>query len=148
MKILSLNKGVLKNWQILEKFSAGIVLLGQEVKSIKTKRINLSGSYVIIKNLEAFWTGAKIPPYQEKNAPADYRPKRDRKLLLKKKELSYLYGKVKRKGVALIPLKLYLKNAKIKLEFALCKKKKGYQRKEELKKRDLEREIKRELKWG
>lgn len=146
MKIFSENKKAYFNYQIIEKFEAGIVLNGQEVKSIKTKGLNLAGSYVIIKNEEVFWIGAKISPYQLKNVSPDYNAERARKLLLKKSEIKYLLGKSKQKGLTLIPLKLYNKNGKIKLEIGIAKSLKKFDKKEIIKKREIEREIKRALK--
>ena len=148
MKILSENKKAFFNYEILEKFTAGISLTGQEVKSLKTRGINLAGSYVVIKNGEAFWVGAKIPPYQPKNAPSDYNPERSRKLLLKKSEIKYLLGKSKQKNLTLIALKLYTKKGKIKLELGLAKGKKKADKKEKIKKREIERELQRYLKGG
>lgn len=146
MKTLAENKKAYFNYEILEKFEAGVSLIGQEVKSIKTRRVNLAGSYVILKDEEVFWIGADIPPYQPKNAPLDYNPQRSRKLLLKKSEIKYLIGKSKQKGLTLIPLKLYTKNGKIKLEFAIVKGKKKFDKRELINRREIEREIKRELK--
>ncbi|MDP1538933.1 MAG: SsrA-binding protein SmpB [bacterium] len=146
MKILAENKKAYFNYQILEKFETGIVLNGQEVKSLKTRGINLAGSYAVIKNSELFWIGAKIPPYQPKNAPADYEPERSRKLLLRKEEIKRLIGKSKEKGLTLIPLKVYTKNARIKLEIGIAKGKKKVDKREIIKKREIERELKRELK--
>ena len=146
MKIFAENKKAYFNYQILERFEAGIALLGQEVKSIKTRGMNLAGSYVVLRNNEAFWVGAKISPYQPKNAPQDYNPERSRKLLLKKSEIKYLIGKSQQKGLTLLPLKVYTKDAKIKLEFGLAKGKKKFDKKELIKKRETEREIEKELK--
>ena len=117
MEIYSENKKAFYDYEIIEKYEAGLVLIGQEVKSIKTGHINLSGSYVVFKNNEPNLIGAKIPPYQVKNAPADYNSERLRKLLLNKKEIDYLAGKVNEKGFSLIPLKVYDKGGRIKLEF-------------------------------
>ena len=146
MKILAKNKKAYFNYEILEKFEAGISLTGQEVKSIKTRGVSLAGSYVVLKEEEVFWIGLNIPPYQPKNAPKDYNPERTRKLLLKKSEIKYLIGKSKQKGLTLIPLRVYTKNGKIKLEFGIAKGKKKVDKRELIKKRDIEREIKRELK--
>jgi len=146
MKILAENKKAYFNYQILEKFEAGIALIGQEVKSIKTRGLNLAGSYVVIKNNEAFWIGAKIPAYQPKNAPPDYNPERSRKLLLKKSEIKYLIGKSKQKGLTLVPLKLYTKNGLIKMEFGIAKGLKKVDKRELIKKREVEREIQKSLK--
>lgn len=146
MKIFTENKKAYFNYRILEKFEAGISLVGQEVKSIKTRGTNLAGSYVVIRNDEAFWVGAKIPPYQPKNAPADYNPERSRKLLLKKQEIKYLIGKSKQAGLTLLPLKLYPKKGKIKLEFGIAKGLKKIDKRELIKKRETQREIDKELK--
>jgi len=146
MKVLAKNKKAYYNYQILEKFEAGVSLIGQEVKSLKTRGVNLAGSYVIIRNSEAFWIGAKISPYQPKNAPPDYNPERSRKLLLKKSEIRYLIGKTKQKGLTLIPLRVYTKTGKIKLEFGIAKGLKKFDKRELIKKREIEREIRKALK--
>lgn len=151
MRVISENKRAYFDYEVLEKFEAGISLLGQEVKSIKTRGVNLAGSYVILKqtqfgkNLEVFWIGAKILPYQPKNAPSYYNPERSRKLLLKKNEIKHLIGKIRQRGLTLIPLKVYTKNGKLKLEFAIAKGKKKFDKRELIKKRDIEREIRRAL---
>jgi len=146
MKALAENKKAYFNYRILEKFEAGISLVGQEVKSLKTRGVNLAGSYVVIKNNEAFWIGANIPPYQPKNVPADYNPERSRKLLLKKSEIKYLIGKAKEKGLTLIPLRVYTKRRSIKLEFAIAKGLKKADKRELIRKREAEKEIQRTLK--
>ena len=146
MKIFAENQKAYFNYEILEKIEAGIALIGQEVKSIKMGRISLAGAYVVLRNNEAFLVGSKIPPYQPKNAPADYNSERPRKLLLKKSEIKYLIGKTKQKGLTLVPLKVYTKNGKIKLEFGIAKGKKKFDKREIIKKRDVEREIRRTLK--
>ena len=152
MKILSENKKAYFNYQILEKFEAGIVLIGQEVKSIRMGRINLKGSYVILdQNEELYLVGSNIPPYQPKNAPADYNPERSRKLLLKKSEIKSLIGKTRQKGLTLIPLKVYTQKGRIKLEFAVVKGKKEKDKRESIKKRETDREIRKAIKsnnWG
>ncbi len=145
MRIFSENKKGYFDYNVLEKYEAGVVLFGQEVKSIKTGHINLAGSYVTLKGEEPFLVGVKIPPYQPNNIGADYNENRERKLLLNKKEINYLIGKTKMKGFSLIPLKVYEKNGRIKLEFGLAKGKKKYDKKEKIKRRDTEREIMREL---
>jgi SsrA-binding protein len=145
MKIYSENKKAGFDYEILEKFEAGMVLFGQEVKSIKTGHINLSGSYVSVNTGEPFLLGVKIPPYQPNNAGADYNEERQKKLLLNKKEIDYLIGKTKTKGFSLIPLKIYDNNGRIKLEFGLAKGRKKYDKKEKIKKKDADREVNREL---
>jgi SsrA-binding protein len=145
MKVYSENKKAGFDYEVLEKFEAGLVLFGQEVKSIKTGHINLAGSYVTINKEEPFLTGVKIPPYQPNNAGADYNEERPKKILLNKKEIDYLIGKTKIKGFSLIPLKIYENNGRIKLEFGLTKGKKKYDKKEKIKARDIDREANREL---
>ena len=145
MKIFSENKKAGFDYEILEKFEAGLVLFGQEVKSIRTGHINLSGTYVTFFKEEPFLVGVKIPPYQPNNAGSDYNEERPRKILLNKKEIDYLMGKTKTKGFSLIPLKVYDNSGRIKLEFGLAKGKKKYNKKEKIKKRDVEREVNREL---
>ena len=145
MKVYSENKKAYFNYAILEKFQAGMVLIGQEVKSIRQGRITLEGSFVVIKNEEVFLLGAKIPAYQPKNAPADYNAERTRKLLLSKSEIRHLIGKTSQRGLTLIPLKVYSNGAKIKLEFGIAKGKKKFDKREVLKKRETSREISREM---
>ena len=146
MPTLAVNKRAKFDYEILNKYEAGLVLLGYEVKSIKTGHISLKGSYVILKNEEAYLIGALIPPYQPKNAPKDYDPQRFRKLLLKKSEIKQLIGKGKEKGFALIPLKIYANHGRIKLEFGIGKGKKKTDKRENIKKREIQRQIERELK--
>ena len=145
MRIFSENRKAYFNYQIQEKFEAGLILIGTEVKSIKAGRINLAGSYVIIKGEEPYLVGARIPPYQPKNAPIGYNPERSRKLLLNKSEINYLQGKSRQKGLTLLPLKVYTKDGKIKLEFGIAKGRKKFDKREIIKKRETEREIKRTL---
>ena len=148
MPILAENKKAYFNYTILEKFEAGIVLNGQEVKSLKTNGINLAGSYAVLKDEEVFWIGANIPPYQPRNIGSSYNPERSRKLLLKKSEIKYLIGKARQKGLTLMPLKVYTIRGKIKLEFAIVRGKRKFDKRESIKKRDIEREIERTLKEG
>jgi SsrA-binding protein len=145
-QIYSENKKAYYDYEILEKFEAGLILLGQEVKSIRAGHITLTGSYVVFNSKqEPSLIGTKIPPYQPNNAPQDYNIERTRKILLNKKEINYLQGKSKEKGFSLIPLKVYDNSGRIKLEFALARGKKKYDKKEKIKSRDVEREINREL---
>jgi len=145
-KIIVENKRAYFNYHILEKFKAGIVLTGQEVKSIKTGKISLRGSFVVLRGEEVFLIGAKIPPYQPKNAPKDYNPQRTRKLLLKKLEIKHLIGFVKQKGLTMVPLKVYTYKGKIKIEFGIGRGKRKVDKREQIKKREVEREIQRALK--
>lgn len=145
MKIVTKNKKAYFNYEILEKFEAGISLIGQEVKSIKMGKMNLIGAYVVLRNNEVFLIGAKVPAYQPKNAPKDYNPQRTRKLLLRKPEIKYLIGKSRQKGLTMIPLMIYTRKGKIKIEFALAKGKTKIDKRETIKKREGEREIRRAM---
>lgn len=145
MKTLAKNKKAYFNYEILERFEAGIILIGQEVKSIKAGRISLAGSFVVLRNGEVFLIGANVPAWQPKNAPPDYNPERSRKLLLKKSEIKNLIGKSKQKSLTSIPLRVYTKRGKIKLEFAIAKGKKKVDKRETIKKRETERKIRRAL---
>lgn len=146
MKIFALNKRATFNYQIPETFEAGLALKGHEVKSIKNGHISLQGSYVVIKNNEAFLINATISPYQPKNTPKDYDPARTRKLLLHQKEIKYLIGKSKEPGLTLVPIKVYDKKGKIKLEFGIGRGKRKLDKRELIKKREVEKEIERKLK--
>jgi len=143
MKVFSENKKANFNYNILERIEAGIVLNGQEVKSIRLGRMSLEGSYVILKGEEPFLIGGKVPAYQPKNAPSDYDPERVRKLLLNKQEIMYLIGKTSQRGLTLVPLKVYSNGAKIKLEFGIAQGKKKFDKREDIKKRETNREMAR-----
>ena len=134
------------NYEILEKYEAGIELLGTEVKSVRGGRMSLEGAFVIIRGGEAFLINADIPPYQIKNASKDYDALRNRKLLLTKKEIAALAGNDKNKSLTIVPISVYNKNRKIKVEIALVKSKKKFDKRENIKKRETEREIRREYK--
>ena len=134
------------NYEILEKYETGIELLGTEVKSVRGGQMSLEGAFVIMRGGEAFLINANIPPYQVKNSPKDYDPLRNRKLLLTKKEISGLSGSEKNKSLTIVPISVYNKNRKIKVEIALVKGKKKFDKRETIKKRDTDREIRREYK--
>ena len=140
------NRKVRFDYEILEKYEAGIELLGSEVKSVRGGQMSLEGSFVIIRGGEAFLINANVPPYQAKNAPKDYDPLRNRKLLLTKKEIAELAGSEKNKSLTIVPISVYNKNRKIKVEIALVKGKKKFDKRETIKKRDVDREIRREIK--
>ncbi len=133
------------NYEILEKYEAGIELLGTEVKSARGGQMSLEGAFVIVRGGEVFLINANIPPYQIKNAPKNYDPLRNRKLLLTKKEIVKLAWNEK-KSLTIVPISVYNKNRKIKIEIALVKGKKKFDKRETLKKRDTDREIRREYK--
>ena len=134
------------NYEILEKYEAGIELLGVEIKSVRGGQMSLEGAFVIIRGGEAYLINANVPPYQVKNTPKEYDPLRNRKLLLTKKEIAELAGSEKNKSLTIVPLSVYNKNRKIKVEIALVKGKKKFDKRETLKKRDTDREIRREMK--
>lgn len=142
------NKKARFDYEILEKFEAGLELRGFEVKSLKNKRGSLAGSHVIIRAGESFIIGMEIPAYQPKNAPQDYDSQRTRKLLLTKKEINYLEGKNQEKGLTLIPLAVYTKGRRLKLSFALARGLKKYDKRERIKKKEVKRKIERILKRG
>ena len=134
------------DYEILEKYESGIELLGSEVKSVRGGQMSLEGAFVIVRGGEAYLINANIPPYQPKNTPKDYDPLRNRKLLLTKKEINSLAGSEKNKSLTIVPISVYNKNRKIKLEIALVRGKKKYDKRQTIKKRDTEREIRREYK--
>lgn len=134
------------DYEIVEKYEAGIELLGLEVKSVRGGQMSLEGAFVIVRGGEAFLINANIPPYQVKNSPKDYDPLRNRKLLLTKKEIGELADSGKNKSLTIVPISVYNKNRKIKVNIALVKGKKKFDKRESIKKRDTEREIRREHK--
>lgn len=146
MKTYALNKRAKYDYEILETLEAGLVLKGHEVKSIKAGHISLKGAYVVIKGNEAFLINANVPPYQPKNMPEDYNPDRTKKLLLRKQEIKSLIGKSKERGLTLVPIKVYNKKSKIKLEFGIGRGKRKMDKRELIKKREIKREIEKKLK--
>ena len=145
MAVLTENKKAHFNYQILETFEAGLVLTGPEVKSIRGGKIQIAGAFVTFHDNELYLTNSVIPPYQPLNMSKDYQEDRPRKLLLKKSEIEYLIGRVAERGLTLVPLRLYTKKRKIKLEFGIGKGKKTIDKRETIKKRETDRTIKREL---
>ncbi|MBP8617667.1 MAG: SsrA-binding protein [Parcubacteria group bacterium ADurb.Bin305] len=145
IKILAENKKAFFNYQILETFEAGIVLKGHEVKAALNGKINITGAYVTITKNEVFLINATIGPYQSANLTTSFEPTRSRKLLLNRKEINYLTQLLSQKGLTLIPLKVYIKPASkknlIKLEFGLAKGKRLFDKRETIKKRDIEKKI-------
>ncbi len=140
------NRKAYFNYEILEKYETGIELLGVEVKSVRGGQMSLEGAFVIVRGGETYLINANIPPYQVKNTSKDYDPLRNRKLLLTKKEISELAGNEKNKSLTIIPISVYNKGRKIKVQIALVKGKKKFDKRETLKKRDTDREIRREIK--
>lgn len=145
MKILGKNKAVSLNYEVLETFTAGIVLEGSEVKSLKSGHFNFKGAYVTIDNNEVFLKSFHISPYrfaQNEN----YDPQKPRKLLLNKKEINYLLGKVKEKGITLIPLEVFVERNLVKVKIGLCRGRKLYDKRRILKERAIQRESEQILK--
>lgn len=140
------NKKATYNYEVLETFEGGLVLSGHEVKAIKEKKVNFEGAYVIIRGGEAFLVGTSISPYQVKNTSEKYDLDRPRKILLSKKELQKLENEDKKKGLTLIPISLYNKGTKIKLEFALARGKKKSDKRSAIAEREANIEIERTLK--
>ncbi len=144
-KILADNRKASFLYEILEKHEAGMVLTGPEIKSIRSGRINLSDGYAVIKNGEALLLNVHISPY-EKASYENKDPLRSRVLLLHKNEIMRLFGKVKEKNLTLVPLKIYLKNGRAKVEIALVKGKKIHDKRESIKEKEQKREIERAFK--
>lgn len=143
MPELAENKRARFDYEILETFEAGIELFGHEVKSIRAGRLNLSGSYVIVRGEEAYLINADLPPYQPLNTPSDYDPKRARRLLLRREEIKELMGRVKESGLTILPLNVYTKDSLIKLKIGLGKPKKKSDKREAIKRRETDREMRR-----
>ncbi len=145
MSLLAQNKKASFEYEILEKFEAGLVLFGHEVKALREGNASLKGSFISIKRnagkVELFLVNCQISPYKNAGSMPDYNPKRERKLLLKKREIDYLNGKSQVEGLTLIALRIYTNHSFLKLEFALAKGKKKYDKRESIKKRDIERDL-------
>jgi SsrA-binding protein len=133
------------NYEFLEKFEAGIELFGHEVKSLRKKQGSLEGSHVVVRGGEAFLLNAYIPPYQSKNTPAGYDERRARRLLLTKRELHGLASAESKKGLTVVPILVYNKGRKLKVSLAIARGKKKFDKREAIRKRDAERDIRREM---
>lgn len=134
------------NYEVMDTFEAGIKLKGFEVKSIKKGQGNINSAFCIIRGKEAYIVGMHIPPYQPKNTYPGYDPEQTRKLLLSKKEIKKLGEKDSIKGLTLVPLSLYSKGPYIKISVAIARGKRTIDKRETIKKRDLDREMEREYK--
>ncbi len=146
MEILVENKKAKFDYEILEKYDAGVELFGFEVKALKNKRGSLAGAFVIIRGGEAYLMAAHIPPYQVGNTPKEYDPYRNRRLLLKKKEIKELADREGTKGLTIVPISMYNVGKKIKAQIAVVKGKKKFDKREVIKKREAGRELRREIK--
>jgi len=143
-KIIATNRKAYHEFFILEKYEAGIELLGSEVKSLREGSGNLKEGYVVIREGNAILIGVHISPYSHTGFQG-HDPVRDRQLLLNKKEIIKLLKKVSEKGLTLIPLQMYFKNGLVKVEIGLAKGKHHYDKKDSIKKRDINRETEREV---
>ncbi len=146
MKNLAYNRRAKYDYKILQRFEAGLELKGHEVKSIKQGSMSLKGAYVIIKTNEAYLINAYVSPYRLAVNLTDYDPERPRKLLLHRKELRTLIGKIKLKGLTLVPIRVYTKRSKIKLEFGVARGRRKSDKRELIKKREIKRKIERVMK--
>ncbi len=145
-EFLATNDKARYDYELLETLEAGLMLTGQEVKSAKTGHMKLKGAHVTFHKGEAMLTGAHIARYPKAGPLPDYDPEHSRKLLLHKKELNRLRGKREEDGLTIIPIRAYIKGGRIKVELAIARGKKQYEKRETIKKRDLERETRRALK--
>ncbi|MBI5077694.1 SsrA-binding protein SmpB [Candidatus Falkowbacteria bacterium] len=149
-----INKGITHSYEILERIEAGVVLFGHEVKAIKSGLLSLKGAYISTNapapagRPELFLIKAHVSPYKQAGRLPGYDPERPRKLLVAKKELNSLIGKLQQKGLTIVPLKVYTTRNLIKLEIGLARGKKLFEKKEQLKERDIIRETRRMLKMN
>ena len=146
MPTIAINKSALHDYAVLEELSAGVVLSGAEVKSVRGGNLSLKGSYVSIRNNEVWLIKAHIGHYQPAGARETYDPTRPRKLLLSRKEIARLIGKLKEKGLTAVPVRVYTHNNRIKVAVGLCRGKTKVDKREVLKKRAIEKEIRHSLK--
>ena len=146
MKVIALNKSASYEYFIEDKYEAGIVLEGSEVKSLRAGRASLSESFCEIRTGEIFLKNMHIALYDKSGAFSTRDSRKDRKLLLHKEEISKIVGKVNERGYTLVPLKIYFKEALIKVEVALCKGKHTYDKKRSIMERDVKRALDRTLK--
>ena len=145
IKSICKNPTAYHNYTIEDKLEAGIVLSGTEIKSIRQNKVNLKDAYAVIKHGEVYVVGMHISPYEHGNI-FNKDPLRDRKLLLQKREINKLVGLVSQKGYSLVPISLYFKGSLVKLELGVGKGKKLYDKRQDIIKRDVERQIRRDFK--
>lgn len=146
IKIITDNRKARFQYEILETYEAGISLTGTEVKSIRAGRVNIRDSYGLVRGGEVWLLNANISPYQASGQFFNHEPTRTRKLLLKRREINKLVGKLEQKGLTLVPLKMYFKRGLVKVSLGLGKGKKLYDKRETLKARQAKRDIERALK--
>jgi SsrA-binding protein len=146
MNKIAINRRAKFDYEILQEFEAGLVLKGYEVKSIKTGHISIKNAFVTVKDSELYLTNSNIPLYKYAGNIKNYEPDAPRKILMRKKEISFLIGKKQTEGLTLVPISVYNKKSKIKLNFALAKGKKKYDKREKIKERLEKRKIERKMK--
>ena len=146
MAPLAENRKAYFDYDILEDYEAGIELLGTEVKSVRAGRVTMDGAYVTIRGGEAYILQMDIPPYQLANSPADYDPLRMRRLILTKKEIRDLADTESGQGLTIVPLRVYNKGSKVKIAIGIALGKKQFDKRESIKTRETDREIRRTLK--
>ncbi len=152
MPALANNKKANFDYEVRDKYEAGLVLLGFEVKAVKAGQASLKGSFISIRTKngkpELYLINCQIPPYKNAGPLPNYNPLRERKLLLKRREIDHLLGKKLTEGLTLIPLKIYTNHSFLKLEFAVAKGKKKYDKRETIKKREVDRRLRSLTKRG
>ena len=146
MQVYAENRKARFEFEVQETFEAGIELFGFEVKAVRTHKMSLEGSYVFPRKGEFFLVGATISPYKPKNTPKDYEQTRERKILLHKKEIDYLIGKAAVRGLTILPLRVYNKGARIKIEIGIARRLKKHDKRDRIKEREDKRKIERTLK--
>ena len=146
MKIITTNRTASFEYFIEEKYEAGIVLEGNEIKSLRAGNVNMNDSFCFLREGEVCVKNMHIALYEKADGFAQKNTRRDRKLLLHKSEISKIAGKINRQGYALVPLKLYFKDALVKIEIALCKGKHTFDKKQTIAERDVKRSVDREIK--
>ena len=146
-KLIAKNPTAYHNYNITDKIEAGIVLTGTEIKSIRNGKVNIKDTYVNFRNGEAYIYGMHISPYEHGNI-FNKDPLRDRKLLLHKREIFKFYGMMKQQGVSFVPIAMYFKNSKVKIEIGIGKGKKLYDKREDMAKKDAELKMRRWMKNG
>lgn len=146
MTELSVNRRAHFDYSILEQYEAGLALAGFEVKAAKAGRMSLIGTFVVMRDNEAWLLNATISPYQPKNTPQDYNPERSRRLLLHRREIKELIGKTSQSGLTIIPLRVYTSRNRVKIVIGLARHKKSGDKRETIKKREAQKEIGRAMK--
>jgi len=146
MATLAFNKRANYDYNISDKYEAGLVLKGFEVKAVKSGQISLKESFVTVRGMELFLTNAHIPLWKQAGDIKNYDPTQPRKLLLRKPEIRHLIGKMRMEGLTLVPIRVYTKKRLLKLEFGIGKGKKEYDKRESIKKREENRRIRQRLK--